>query len=113
MKTYLIEHSQNGWEYTGRYVVQCENNCKKESNCILLIDEKIRVDFHEEFDLKECLPIKAVCINDVNDKGRHFIGLTKGKVYDVFDETDKFIRIIDDFHCLSSVHKSRFKLIGD
>lgn len=29
MKTYLIEHSQNGWEYTGRYVVQCENNCKK------------------------------------------------------------------------------------
>lgn len=59
MKKFKILHSQNGWEYTGSYIVECEQSVveldSEPLHYPLLIDGKIKIIFDEEFDIVELI----------------------------------------------------------
>lgn len=53
MKRYFMKHSQNGWEYTGHYIIYCKDECKKIGECTLVIDNSVKIEFDETFELEK------------------------------------------------------------
>lgn len=51
MKLYEIIHSQNGREYTGRYLVKCKHSCEQRDRT-LIIDNEIEIEFDEDFEVE-------------------------------------------------------------
>ena len=58
--------------------------------------------------------MKVICVDDVRSiDGKHFDGLTKGKIYDVnFIDCD-LVFITDDFGNRCGIHISRFEMINE
>lgn len=59
MKKFKILHSQNGWEYTGEYIVECEESAVKKEldrfHYLLLVDDKIKIIFDDDFEIEELI----------------------------------------------------------
>lgn len=57
MKKFKILHSQNGWEYTGNYIIECEKSAVKldteTDQHSLLIDGKVKISFDDKFEIEE------------------------------------------------------------
>lgn len=53
MKRYFVKHSQNGWEHTCHYVVYCKEECKKTDEYTLVIDNSVKIEFDETFELEK------------------------------------------------------------
>lgn len=48
MKTYRIVASQNGWEYTGNYIVKCNKGIEQIDKYTIRIDKEILMIFDDE-----------------------------------------------------------------
>lgn len=48
LKTYIVEVSQNGWEYTGFVFIECSQLVKDLSNSRIIYADGVKIKFGEE-----------------------------------------------------------------